>query len=618
MTMTTTTNMKVNVRGFCGIREADLNFSGMCLLSGRNGSGKTSTCRAVGAALTGVPMPFLRASPSKPGTLTAVLSKQQGDDVVHTGVPSGSVTVSVTGPTAETSGTASVAWPDARPSRRGTMPPCSPAAAGLVRISDFDRKAMTALMVEKLGALPSKDDLVAAIAKVDVLAGGFFDDPAAPDFQSALSAAANEAWETVRANGWDAAASDMAAAATERKGHWQAITGERYGPEKATSWVPSAGWSLDLVGADLEVLADAADAAQRAYMEALAAAAVETASRDALAKTAAGIPDLEAAMTAAAARMETARSDHMAAMSARDAMPAIFGQSGLPCPHCGKMVRVAKHPSGQEFFEKFEEAKSLDDVTKREKELKEADDKVKATKAVWFSASDHHAAARMALEAARVAKSELDNLPAQEGPAASAAQHATAGAALNKAKQQQDEARQQQEAASAFRRALECATNVAAYATVADLLKPTGVRRDVLRKKLADFNGRLAALCETAGWPIVRLTDDLEILCDGRSILLMSASERYRCDVLLQIAIAEIEGSGVLIIDGIDILDRDNRNGLLAILLALPKIAILTMTANSPATLPDLHKGGVGETYWIENGTAIPLAQTLSVAAAAE
>jgi hypothetical protein len=47
-------------------------------------------------------------------------------------------------------------------------------------------------------------------------------------------------------------------------------------------------------------------------------------------------------------------------------------------------------------------------------------------------------------------------------------------------------------------------------------------------------------------------------------------------------------------------------------------IPILTMTANSPATLPDLQKSGVGETYWIEDGMAMPLAQALGVSAAAE
>ncbi len=607
-----TTTMKVAVKGFCGVRKADIEFSGMLLLAGRNGAGKTSICRAVGAALAGVPMPFLCPSASKPGSMTVLLPKQRGDDVVNAGAssPTASVTVSVSGPAGN--GTASVAWPDARTSRRGTMPACSPAAAGLVRIPDLDRRAMAAMLVDRLEATPTKEDLDAAAARIERLAGGFFDDAAAPDFAAALADVVTEAWGCVSAGGWDKAATEMAAEATQRKGAWQSVTGERYGTEKACTWTPDAGWSRDLIGADLKALARATEDAQRACLEAMSAAAVDAAERERMAGVVASIPSLEAALSEASASEARAKQDHMAALAARDNLPAIFGQSGLPCPHCGKFVRVAKHPSGQQFFERFEEATSLEDAAKREKELREAGAAVKATGAARDAASDRHAAARAALEAAKAAKEKLQALPASgAGREAAASQRAAAAAALEKAKQREDAARR-------FSLALGHATLVAAYATVADLLKPTGVRRDVLKRKLDAFNGRLAALCEIAGWPAVHLTEDLDVRCSGRPALLMSASERYRCDVLLQLAIAEIEGSGVVIIDGADILDRDNRNGLIKALRSLPVTAIVTMTANSPAVMPDLHKAGWGETYWIEDGTAMPLATALSCQAAAE
>ena len=71
----------------------------------------------------------------------------------------------------------------------------------------------------------------------------------------------------------------------------------------------------------------------------------------------------------------------------------------------------------------------------------------------------------------------------------------------------------------------------------------------------------------------------------------------------LQIAIAQLEKAGLVIIDGADILDKDGRARLMNLVVGLGIPAVVCMTLNRPDMAPDLAAAGVGATYWVEKGT---------------
>jgi hypothetical protein len=138
-------------------------------------------------------------------------------------------------------------------------------------------------------------------------------------------------------------------------------------------------------------------------------------------------------------------------------------------------------------------------------------------------------------------------------------------------------------------------------------LAPDGVRRTVLATKLAALNQRLADLCQTAGWAPVVVADDLSVSFAGRPFVLLSASEQYRARVTLQVALADLDGSDVVIVDAADILDRGGRNGLFAMLRGTGMRSLVCMTMNRVEDVPDLGAAGIGRSYWIGGSVLAPV-----------
>jgi hypothetical protein len=140
---------------------------------------------------------------------------------------------------------------------------------------------------------------------------------------------------------------------------------------------------------------------------------------------------------------------------------------------------------------------------------------------------------------------------------------------------------------------------------VVKALAPDGVRKRKLSRAIEAFNSTiLAPLCEAAEWKTVTLTEDLATRYGGRPYALLSDSEAYRVRVTLQIAMARLDDSAMVIIDGADILDPLGRNGLFG-LLSDPDNgcpALVGMTVAKPEKTPDLAAADLGATYWVERG----------------
>lgn len=582
--------MRIAVENYRGVRTAIIDLAGdntqIALVAGLNGSGKSSICQAAAAALCSVGIPLIEPG-TKPGDVSPLVTKKDSRALVHDGATSGSATL-----TGESDGDGvTVAWPGGTVTARGNPPACSTLAAGLIRFSDLPSKSRSLLLINALKAAPTKADVLE-------LAG------------SAASKRIEDAWPDIERVGWDAAAQRFAEAATKGKGRWEEITGERYGIEKAKAWRP-LDWQPDLDQANADDLRAAEKAARADRDAALARTAVDRSERQKLQEKAALVPELEKLVSELESAYAAAAKQAEAATTARDSLPVPDGESGQDCPWCGKAIGIDRRGGGQIILHRFERTISKEEFDRLSRahqtacaEKNEAD---RAADARRTALDD----ARRNLNDAEKAASDLGAMPGDE-PAAKAGQDVTSMDAVEGA------------LTAAARRvkmheAVTSATRVAAAISrdnaIADLLRPTGIRQRKLEQMLATLNGRLADICSQAGWPKVEVTSDLDLLCDGRRIILAADSEIYRCDIALQIAVGEHDGSGIVIIDGADKLDRDNRNGMFNMLLRLRCKAIVAMTAPSRDVLPDLAAAGIGRTYWIEAGTAVAIGAAQAMAA---
>ncbi len=560
--------MKITIRNFRGAERADLDVSRIALLAGDNGAGKSSIIGAIAAALTGQVIPL------------AGVKKGTANLLVRAGAKAASVSVEAGG------GRVAIAYPKAEATSEGDPPRASSFAAGLASVAALDDKERSRVLADYLKTAPTAEDLASALHDVGL---------------GEKTAAA--VWQEIEKCGWDDAYARARETGSRLKGQWQQVTGRSYGSQVAATWAPE-GYTDDLDGVTLEELRVAADDARRAVDEAIAAQAVDQAVIERLEAEAADVDAKVEAVANASQAAQSARERAQRAQAAREALPPATVDDGLPCPHCGGSVRMRQVPGGW----KIEAATSVP-----EKELKQRRQAIAAADGELFAARAALVAAEQALrdaEAAAVAAQKA------EGKIAEARSKSGSAEALESARAELRRAEARLAAAQKKAEASALAAKIAGNQKIIDALAPDGVRRTKLLRALEAFNSsRLAPLCEVATWRPVTVTEDLQLAYGGRPYVLLSASEQYRVRVVMQIAMAQLDGSAAILLDGADILSADGRNGLLGLLSDVDIPAIVGMTISAREDAPDLARHGLGVTYWIEDGIAAPLGQDAKEAA---
>lgn len=581
--------MKAIVKGFRGVVRANISISPIALVLGENEAGKSSLCQAIAAALTNSGIPFVRPRPGKGGEVSQLIQKKDARIVVRDGADSGSA--AVIGAT-DQDGTA-MAWPSLRAKCSGRAPMASLYATGLIGFSDLEQRDRAAELGRILKIDPTKDELAATTA-VD-------------------AEQIDKVWQKVEELGWDGASEYFATIATKKKGAWEQITKERYGKDKAKEWEP-VGWDPSIGAMSSAELDAAVDIAKARAEAAIKVEAVSTAEMARLEQLAAQVDALQPAALLAEQEAERADAAERAARANLDALPHPEESGhGQPCPACGASIHIVRSPSGSASIA----IAPPETPTEERAAMIAAIDAARAEHAAATTERDkafaEKDAACSALSRARDAAAELSEKRGQRAAPSGQLSRAAAQEALELAQRRLS-------MHDAVVRARDAAQSVARLQIVVEALRPTGARQTKLTKRLGEFNARLAEITSTAGWPTVVVTTDMEIICGGRPDVLLATSARYRSGVALQLAISERDGSDMVIIDAADILDPDNRNGLFAALAMVGKHAIVTMTFDRGdlANAPDLRAAGMGETYWIEAGTCVPLAEAMAPKAAAE
>ena len=397
--------------------------------------------------------------------------------------------------------------------------------------------------------------------------------------------------------GFTAANKQAAEFARDSKAAWRVVTGETYGAVKAETWqapVPAAPATVieksALDAMDLEIdhlnrLLGEAQATQNVDVKAASAAHAGATKLEAVraqAATFAGIQD----------QLNHDETELASLHAAMEHATHLINGAGQPCPHCGGLVQLDT-ATGQ--IVSRETIDNLDDVAEQL-----AHDKAQLAGLTAIIAGGKRELA--AAESAAQQLAALESLP----PAPTQArldELSTAVASyittLAEKRAQRDALRADydklQQAIAASEKAASTTTAAAKYHAdvvlwekVADLLAPSGILAEMMADALNPINKVLRELSLDAGWPQVRILDDMDIYCDNLHYALRSESEQWRADAIIAAAIATLTGAGVLMLDRFDVLDIGGRRQLFDWLAGLQLNNIIVLgTMKTKPVMPD-------------------------------
>lgn len=580
-------NMNINIQNFRGIASAELDLSHICLLAGENEAGKTSALQAVAAALTGDPVPIVGVKKTQAGLL------------VRSGTATGSITL--TGP----DGSTHIQWPSAKVKTEGKAPFASVFAAGLQSIVNLEDKERTKLLSDYLKAAPSRADLDAQLASMNLPANVL-----------------EQLWELVVKQGWDNTAAQTKEKGARLKGQWEGITADRYGSKKAENWIPE-GYDPELMSQSEEklsaIITDAADALEAA----IAADAVDDSRRSALEEVAVQLPArllivkgaednkiptaLTKQLAACNEHLDNAVRKRTALESELAALPQATPGTGVRCPDCGAMLRI----KGLEL----ELLASVPDeeIARRQAAIELLAGQVKqANVDIATLQTSAREIQRQINEAESVRMEKLIEAKrlVRESEAAVKQLERPAGQAQISVNDCRTTLAMAETRLKAFKSKLEADRLAVAIEKNTELygkLAPEGIRGEVLARSLKGFNATLEPFTKAAGWRQVALEPDFLPTYGGTPYLLLSESAKFRVRVILQIGLAKLDKSQALIIDAADILDKGGRNGLFKAVKAAGLPAVIAMTMDSKVLVPNLAAAKLGQSYWLDEAVAVAL-----------
>ncbi len=532
--------MQVTIDNFMGCRHAEIDFDGVALIAGGNAQGKTSLLTATALALAGLTEP--------PG-----VKKKEHENLLRDGTETGRVRIENNGSTSE------VRWPDGEITAGGEGEFASLHAAGFTHFVGMDAKARATFLCDALGAYPTWDDLLAALPSVNK--------------ENVV-----KLWAKIEKDGWDVTHAAAKEHGARLKGQWQEVTGDNYGSAKAEKWVPG-DWNPQLEGADLETLAAKAANAKQALEDAIGREAVvdaEAGDADALAK-----------------QLDTTRKEIVAKEEAHRNAVAEAGEISLPatslgllyCAHCNKPNVMEMDGDKAVLRAPTEKPLPQAEIAKRQRAHTKAQAKVVEAADAMRAAQAEIAPIERRLKAAKAARPGIAREEVDERRAALA------------------EADERRDMVEKRLKGRELHGRVQQNQSAIDLLAPGGLRKDSREVALADFNVGLIAIAESMGLQSVMIDENMAVHMNDRDYRWLSASERWRARLVLQIGFADAMDDPAIIVDGAEIVESAGRGAIIAALQQSGLVSLIALTVSKRDSIPDLAEGGDGNaTYWMEEG----------------
>ena len=530
--------MKLTIENLLGIRRAEVEIDGIVEVVGANASGKTSIATVVQALTTHDANPL-----GIPAAQSKTVYPHDGDAEGY----------------AELNG---VEW---RPGKGGitvdggSAPLSRPEAVGLI---DYTARRGEKERMESLQSalLPKTDTIVEAIGESlkKILPSR--------DLKGVL--------DVIRERGFDAAEGIYAERGREAKRQWQEVTGRNYGVKVAADWRPD-GWLANMDSATPQEAEEGVTGAReqlsalhqvQSVSEAEAQAAEEA--KDKIPEAQKAVGDLEAMMGESQADLDGLPLNQ-AAKAVKEAETELARQrqvsKGIPtitCPHCHGAVAVSEggdlvKANVQIIEAHINAAKGRVEIVEKAlaKNIKTHGDLQKKAQKL----QEKNRECRDMLDKA---KTNLAVLKKQSEKAGLSVDTEDRRSALLQAEQAVDDAKRIEDMVKAEVRASELNQTVSRYIEIARALGSQGVRAKMMEKGLRKLNAGLAVISDKTGWPLVTIADRGAVSWNDRPVALCSESERWRSQASIQLTLAAMTKSGVVVLDRADLLDNPNREGL--------------------------------------------------------
>lgn len=415
-------------------------------------------------------------------------------------------------------------------------------------------------------------------------------------------------------SGFAAAQEQAKTYTSESRGAWKAITGEAYGSEKAEGWSVHVDMAdgAEVTGEDLKAAqAEMAEAAMQIEKgnQYLGGLKSRLGAGDAWNKRKADLEEQAGQLDRARAKL-VATEESLAEWQPKltewsDAVLAYNGESPCECPNCHVKLKVVGLKV-EVFKGKTADAKKLAEA---QVELKKAQDAVKLLES---TRNNDRQRIDEALAAVSALKAHVETVP----EASSQADIDRAEKAIQVQCNIRDSASAKASAigerldliASAGKKATDAAQHhqdVKDWSLIEKALAPDGIPGEILAGALEPINASLKKLSALAGWPTTAIDSSMAITAGGRAYVLLSESEKWRCDALIALTIAIISGLRLIAVDRADVLLPKVRAQFLGMVLSMAKSGdidtaiICGSLKEKPASLP-----AEIQAIWIENGVA--------------
>lgn len=568
--------LKLRVRNFLGVSKADLDLSAIFLVAGVNAAGKSSLCEALASAVCSSPL--ARGQTSKKAAASLL---RNGTDKGSISLDYGPGSIRITYPSCEIEQAG-------KPASLGT-----PLGIGSARLMALTLEQRARQIGERFKTQPTIADLREWTKEH-------------PDAGVSTEELLTILWNDIDVQGWDSMHKTALEHGTKLKGRWEAVTSTKWGSKIAKNWCPSP--LLPGEEYDLEAARATAAAAQVKLEELVGHAAVAQADVARIEEQSVGLDKAKEEYDAAQAEGVALSKQHAELVAKRAKSPAPVDPKLLPsCPHCGERVVILTDDKERyhAWLEKAPASLPADKLAKAVADRRELDENISLLQRKVKENATRSTTAAGEVKACERARTQL--LDVQSRPR-------IADQEVENARSQALDAKRKADAIEAAQKATAIYDDWTQHQVLIEGLSPDGVRRGVMARKLSSINTTLGEFSATAKFSDVVLTDDLDCTYDGRPYVLLSESERWRCDLVLTCALAQQEVARVIIADRFDVLNPQARPGALMLLRSVGIPALVCMTAKDAAAVPDLTRAKFGTTRWLDHGV---LEAIVSAAAAA-
>jgi DNA repair exonuclease SbcCD ATPase subunit len=560
----------IQVKNFQGVSNISVAVNAPVLLvTGHNGAGKSSLRDAIRLALT--------------GAASRVSLKKDYGNMIKDGTKKADVII----------GTEEGAYNYALPAAKGVhsdnpyLPLCIDATAFASMKADDRRKALFELSGCTINANKVREMLLAEKCDPKLT------EQILPMLRSGFPAAEAEAKER----------------ASQARGAWKQVTGETYGSQKAESWEAPAVEVPDIAVIDelkgqLEQNQIAINEKNQLIGTAKAAIANEANFQNRIAQLEEQAGKVER-IKAKQATDEKSLTEVQQLIN--EAEQAALSQEALPCPCCQTLLVYsrAEHAfidattlstkAGDAGIAKLEEYRNSATMLQRtiannQRDLLNAENAAQQLQELQASA-------------AASSESSATNIEALQGDIND----------LNDARQDllgriNDLQEQQFAAAQTLTKTKDAARHhaeVLAWTTIAEQMAPSGIPANILSQALKPFQNLIDNINSLVPrWPAVGITPDMELVAGHRSYGLLSESEQWRVQAVITLALAQLSGINLVVLDRFDVLDPVSRVELMEALCDLSdqnqhlQVVMLGTLAKPAAGLPDSYI----QQIWLEAG----------------